>query len=178
MQTKRDYDIVRKGIHFDLKKMCPVDQKGSDTVYFPSRGEYSCFRKLCNIFSTLEYEIIIHPRLKTSVCDWVLDFKVVAKNDQSRRQLAKLCNFFNDSAYSQISCVYVEYKGFADSNFRHKFGKLFRYCPSISSLIILVGSEQSRYMDKKNGCNRSVWRLDSFEDHCVMLLTAKQIEDQ
>lgn len=170
MQTKRDYEIMRRGIYFDLRNMCPVDRKNADTVYFPSVGEYNCFREICLRFRQPDFEVTIHPRLKTSVCDWVLDFKISANNDQSREKLARLCNFFNDSCFGKLNYIYVEYKGFADSNFRYKFSKLFKYCPSIQSLIILVSASQSNYSDKKNGCNRSVWSLDSFSDHCAMLL--------
>lgn len=169
METKRDYNIMARGIYFDLKKMHPVSAKSENTVYFPSQGEYRCFRSICNVFSS-DFEIKIHPRLKTSACDWVLDFKIIGRTADAKESLAKLVNFFNETSYDSVEYIFIEYKGFADQNFRYKYSKLYELCPSIHSLIILVASEQSSYTNKKHSHKRSVWSVDSFQDHCAMIL--------
>lgn len=150
METTRDFTINRRGLHFDLKTRRPVASKSDNTVYFSSSSEYQCYLSLDNIFSH-RFNISTQPRYKNGVLDWRLDFKISGKTQADFMILAALARYCNNSNFSICSFLLIEYKGFADANFRRKLRLLADIDPLTYELLIVLSRKEDIYSFHLNG---------------------------
>lgn len=149
LTTKRDYGIRSHGIWYDFRLRKEVNEKGKNTIYFPSKGEYECFLMLDQHLPESDIGIYPHARIRTSSIDWVLDFKLESFTSKGSKSLAKLCNSINGSSYGSLDAAFIEYKGFADSNFRMKIRRLYIDTPSLNKQVIICAKTGGLYKFKE-----------------------------
>lgn len=147
LAMKRDYSIKRKGIWYSRIKETIVKDKEDNCIYFPSFAEYNLFIELKKALRGYEGQISlqVHPKLKTSVVCWVLDFKLTAHTSGAAKCLARLTNYYNGSEFHALKTVWIEYKGFADSNFRTKIRTTLINLPNIGDTILVLSNREDCY---------------------------------
>lgn len=150
MITKtRNYGISRSGVYFNLKSFRETSkqERDSETVYFPSRGEFNCFLSLYSLFKFPNYEIRIHPREQFSGFRWEIDFKVIALNEKSKTKLALLANAINGSKFNKLDELLFEFKGFLDRNFLKKAKLMQSLTPIKFRSLIVLANEEATYIE-------------------------------
>lgn len=150
MDTQRDYTINRRGLHYDLRHRHPAPEKNENTVYFASISEYKCYLALEEIFGN-HYSISMQPRYKKGCLDWRLDFKIEGKTQTDFNILAAIARYCNDADFKAIPFLLIEYKGFADANFRAKIRTLAETDPRTFDLLLVLSRKESIYTFYING---------------------------
>lgn len=147
LNTIRNYSIQSRGIYYDvsLDDIVTKEQKGASTIYFPSKGEFDCFMLLRQLFHPPSFILKPHSRERLASLSWVIDFKVEASNNQGKKQLAKIVNVLNGAEFNNLNYLLIEYKGFADENFRYKLRQLHRQTPIRFKQLVVLSSKDDVY---------------------------------
>lgn len=136
------YRYKPQGVYYDKQLNSVVPEKGSNTIFFGSKGEYSLFKELSEIPNVKLY---CHPKIDFGERTWKIDFKIEAQNDTGILFLSKVCNSINNTSFNQLGTLYFEYKGIQDRNFIDKMKFLANCLPTLSNSLILVGKETSAF---------------------------------
>lgn len=154
METQRNYNMSSRGLHYDLKTRQPASEKNNNTVYFASQSEYRCYLALYDIFSK-RFTISTQPRYKKGALDWRLDFKIEGTTTNDFKTLANIARYCNDADFSVCPFLLVEYKGFADINFRRKIKELAITDPMTYNLLLVISRKEDIYTFYNNGIKYS-----------------------
>lgn len=116
-------------------------------IYFSSKSELAAWIKIRNIFSCNEFDVNRQSKLTSGSLSWKIDFRIDAYQHKQKLVLAQIANMLcPHSQYNTLNTLFIEYKGYQDSNFLKKFTSIVDNAPMLARTIILCSNRPEGYV--------------------------------
>ena len=144
---KQKYQNVQPVYHDIETGLTTHDRLTKTQTCFDSTAEYNLYRLIAQYFHPSLFTVGIHPTLKLGNISWKIDFSIVAHegNYNATWKLAQLVNAIHGTQYGTLQQIFIEYKGYQDSNFITKMHNAAVVAPLFCKSIILVSSHVSAF---------------------------------
>lgn len=142
-------------VHPDLGYTSPDKKEGY--IYFSSKSELCTWNKLRWLFGMHNFTVNRQCKVTSGTLNWKIDFRIDAWEPREQRVLAKLSNLLcPGSQYNVLPSLYIEYKGYQDSNFLTKFTSIIEQAPMLTRSIVLVSNRAEGYV-KEDKVKHSIY---------------------
>ncbi len=116
-------------------------------IYFSSKSEFAAWNKLKSIFGFHEFAVDRQIKLVSANLTWKIDFCVTAFNHRQKTALGTISQMLcPGSTYNTLEKLYVEYKGYQDSNFLKKFTEISTNAPMLTRSIVLCANRPEGFV--------------------------------
>lgn len=116
-------------------------------VFFSSKAELGAWNKLKYLFGVHGFTISRQCKVTSGTLSWKIDFRIDAYEPRQQRVLAQISKLLcPNSGYNVLPSLYIEYKGYQDSNFMKKFTEITNHAPMLTRSIVLCSNRAEGYV--------------------------------